>query len=48
MARGVLGKDGLSGIRVIYRQAPKVKGNGHFGSRLVFGRDGNLFITLEP
>ncbi|MFM6987287.1 MAG: PQQ-dependent sugar dehydrogenase [Arenimonas sp.] len=46
VARGVLGKDGLSGIRVIYRQVPKVKGNGHFGSRLVFGRDGNLFVTL--
>ena len=46
VARGVLGKDGLSGIRVIYRQAPKVKGNGHFGSRLVFGRDDNLFVTL--
>lgn len=31
---------------VIFRQAPKTTGNGHYGSRLVFGRDGVLFVTL--
>lgn len=36
----------LLGVSVIYRQAPKVASGGHFGSRLVFGRDGHLFVTL--
>jgi glucose/arabinose dehydrogenase len=30
---------------VIYRQQPKVRSGGHYGSRLVFSRDGKLFIT---
>ena len=30
---------------MIYRQQPKVQGGNHFGSRLVFARDGTLFIT---
>ena len=30
---------------MIYRQQPKVEGADHFGSRLVFGRDGTLFVT---
>lgn len=46
VARGLLQKSGLQNITVIYRQKPKVKGNGHFGSRLVFGQDGTLYITL--
>lgn len=46
VARGQLRSGVLQNIAVIYRQTPKVKGNGHFGSRLVFGRDGALFITL--
>ena len=45
VARGRLGEGGLENVQVIYRQQPKVSGNGHFGSRLVFGRDGKLFIT---
>ncbi len=45
VARGRLGEGRLEGVTVIYRQQPKVEGNGHFGSRLVFGRDGRLFIT---
>jgi len=36
----------LQGLTVIFRQAPKVSGGGHYGSRLVFGRDKTLFITL--
>lgn len=36
----------LVGFQVIYRQTPKVASSGHFGSRLVFDRDGHLFVTL--
>ncbi|HYO76660.1 MAG TPA: PQQ-dependent sugar dehydrogenase [Thermoanaerobaculia bacterium] len=36
---------GLQNVKVIYRQQPKVAGGGHFGSRIVFRRDGTLFIT---
>lgn len=45
VARGVLGAIGLEQVAVIYRQRPKVRGSGHFGSRLVFTADGKLFIT---
>ena len=45
VARGRLGQSGLEDVQVIYRQRPKLAGAGHFGSRLVFGRDGTLFIT---
>jgi glucose/arabinose dehydrogenase len=45
VARGTLGESGLENVQVIYRQRPKLTGAGHFGSRLVFGRDGTLFIT---
>jgi glucose/arabinose dehydrogenase len=31
---------------VIFRQRPKVSGGGHYGSRLVFRRDGTLFVAL--
>ncbi|QHE86866.1 PQQ-dependent sugar dehydrogenase [Hydrogenophaga sp. BPS33] len=36
----------LVGWQVIYRQTPKVARTAHFGSRLVFDRDGHLFVTL--
>ncbi|HEY7559373.1 MAG TPA: PQQ-dependent sugar dehydrogenase [Candidatus Binatia bacterium] len=45
VARARLGDDRLTEVRVIYRQQPKVEGGNHFGSRLVFARDGTLFIT---
>ena len=35
----------LEDVRVIYRQVPKVKSGNHYGSRLVFDRDGALFVT---
>jgi glucose/arabinose dehydrogenase len=35
----------LENVQVIFRQQPKVGGSGHFGSRLVFARDGTLLIT---
>ncbi|MGQ4273278.1 PQQ-dependent sugar dehydrogenase [Terrihabitans sp. B22-R8] len=48
VARGVLSEDRsrLDDVTVIFRQAPKVDGNKHFGSRLAFAPDGNLFVTL--
>lgn len=45
VARGRLTAEGLEQVEVIYRQQPKVKGANHFGSRLVFARDGTLFVT---
>src|SRR5687767_8965784 len=35
----------VENVQVIYKQAPVLRSNGHFGSRLEFGRDGTLFIT---
>ena len=50
VARGRLESSGvqgrLTGVQVIFRQRPKVNSTAHFGSRLVFGRDGRLFVTL--
>jgi glucose/arabinose dehydrogenase len=45
VARGVLNDAALSSVEVIWRQAPKVGGGNHWGSRLVFARDGTLFVT---
>jgi glucose/arabinose dehydrogenase len=36
----------LEDVKVIFRQEPSSTGAMHFGSRLVFARDGNLFVTL--
>ena len=33
-------------VQVIFHQAPSLNSTAHYGSRLVFGRDGTLFITL--
>lgn len=48
VVRGVLSEDfkKFEKKQVIFRQAPKVDSRNHFGSRLVFARDGKLFITL--
>ncbi len=35
----------LDNVEVIYKQSPSMRSNGHFGSRLAFGRDGTLFVT---
>jgi glucose/arabinose dehydrogenase len=35
----------LTDVTVIWRQQPKTIARGHFGHRLVFGKDGTLFIT---
>ncbi|MPZ59481.1 MAG: PQQ-dependent sugar dehydrogenase [Rhizobiales bacterium] len=45
VARGRLSEDGLVEVKVIFSQQPKVTGGQHFGGRLVFARDGKLFIT---
>jgi glucose/arabinose dehydrogenase len=45
VVRARLRDDRLDDVRVIYHQQPKVRGAGHFGSRLVFARDGTLFVT---
>jgi aldose sugar dehydrogenase len=45
VARGRLSEDRLEDVKVIYRQQPKVEGHNHFGSRLVFTKDGKLFVT---
>jgi len=50
VARGRLEANGLQGrltdVQVVFRQVPKYSSSAHFGSRLVFARDGRLFITL--
>jgi aldose sugar dehydrogenase len=47
VARGKLDGNTLANVQVIFRQAPKVSGgNNHFGSRLVWARDGRLFVGL--
>lgn len=46
VARGQLNNGTMVNVQVIFRQSPKVSGGNHFGARLVFGRDKNLFITL--
>ena len=46
VARGRLNGERIDEVQVIFRQVPKVASVAHFGSRLVFGRDGRLFITL--
>lgn len=46
VARGRLQANRLTDVAVIFRQQPKVGGSAHFGSRLVFDRQGRLFVTL--
>jgi aldose sugar dehydrogenase len=49
VARGKLEVTGdkptLTGVQVIWRQEPKVSGQGHYGHRLAFGPDGMLYIS---
>jgi len=45
VARGRLEDHRLSQVEVIYRMQRKTGARQHFGSRLVFDRDGHLFIT---
>ena len=45
VARAKLDGNALTDVQVIWKQEPKAIGRGHFGHRLVFGRDGTLFVT---
>ena len=49
VARGVL-VDGptpkMTDVKVIFRMMPTLDSKAHFGGRLVFARDGKLFVTL--
>jgi aldose sugar dehydrogenase len=45
VASATLDGNRLTGLQVIWRQAPKQIGRGHFGHRIAFGKDGTLFIT---
>jgi glucose/arabinose dehydrogenase len=46
VARGRLSANRLENVEVIFRQQPKSSSGRHFGSRLVFDREGYLYITL--
>ncbi|MFL5383478.1 MAG: PQQ-dependent sugar dehydrogenase [Longimicrobiaceae bacterium] len=48
VARGVLSADGtrLDQVRVILHTQPTYTNNLHFGSRLAFGADGMLYVTM--
>jgi len=46
VAKAKLEDNALKDLQIIFRQEPKTSSNNHFGSRLVFANDGNLFITL--
>ncbi|MBF0251547.1 MAG: PQQ-dependent sugar dehydrogenase, partial [Alphaproteobacteria bacterium] len=47
LARAVLDAPAvaLRDVRVLFRQTPKAPTGHHFGSRIVFGRDGTVFVT---
>ena len=48
VARGRLSADmtRVENVQVIFRQMPARESGGHYGSRLVFDREGRLFVTL--
>lgn len=48
LARGMLDLKNhrLQNVKVIFRATPKVKGNNHYGGRILFAADGSLFLTL--
>ncbi len=46
LMRARLVDGGLENAETIFRQRPAVDGGQHFGSRIVFARDGALFLTL--
>src|SRR3546814_20929237 len=54
LARATLTETALENLQVIWRQEPKVTGNGHYSGRIAFSPDGYMFVTsgnrhkLEP
>lgn len=45
VASAVLNGNRLEDVKVIFRQHPKVKGDNHWGSRLLLSPQGHLFVT---
>lgn len=47
VAKGKLSQDlkAISGVQVIFRAEPSYDGDKHYGSRLVFDKDGDLFVS---
>lgn len=39
------GRERLEKFRIVWRQKPKVQGDGHFSHRIAFGPDGLLYLT---
>lgn len=46
VVRAKLNGPRISDVRVIFEAVPKTRGRVHFGSRLLWGKDGKLYITL--
>lgn len=46
LASAVFGETTLTDVKVLFRQQPKVSGGLHFGSRVVVGSDGKLWLGL--
>lgn len=46
VARATLRGNRLENLQVLFRMEPKLRTGYHFGSRILFDRDGYLFITL--
>jgi glucose/arabinose dehydrogenase len=48
VARGTLSEENskLENLQVVFSQKPKVRSTMHFGSRIVFDRDGKMFVGL--
>jgi aldose sugar dehydrogenase len=46
LARGRLAGNALQNVAVVWRQAPKVSGGIHYGSRIVFRADKTLYVTV--
>ncbi len=46
LARARLDANTLSDFKVIFRMMPATRGGRHFGGRIVFARDGTVFLTL--
>ena len=45
VASATLEGNRLADLKVIWRQAPKTIGRGHFGNRMLLAKDGTLYIT---
>ena len=45
LAKATLGTGRIDNVQVIFRQRPTLECCGHYGSRIVFRRDGTIFVT---